>query len=182
MAIIDAEERKKIVETIKEEYKKQEARYLRDKTYLRHTLGGYFAGSAVDDLFHLFSLLGLSRCRNFIDLGSGDGRAVFVAGLFTQASGIELDPDLFSISKMMQERISVPVLFTQADFLDADLSQSDVIFINPDTHFYVLEKKLDREMQPGSMLIVYNAVYKPLNMRLINEIQLKGSKALVYGR
>lgn len=168
------------VQHIKEEYRKQEEKYLRENKYLRQTLGGYFAGAAIDDMHRLFTLMKLSQYKNFIDLGSGDGRVVFVASLFTKAEGVEIDPELHAIAERMKQRLPYTAKFVKGDFLNQNISDVDIIFLNPDSHVYALEKKLRQEMKKGALLIVYNAVYKPLNMKLVKEVKLKGSKALIY--
>ena len=170
----------KTVAIIKQEYRKQEEKYLREKKYLRQTLGGYFAGSAIDDMFRLFKLMKLSQYNKFVDLGSGDGRVVFVASLFTKARGVEIDPELHAIAEKMKHRLSIPAEFVEQDFLKEDISDTDIIFMNPDARMYDVEKKLHQEMKKHAMLIVYNAVFKPLNLKLVKEIKLKGSKALIY--
>lgn len=82
----------------------------------------------------------------FYDLGSGGGKAVFIAGLvydFSKACGIEKLNDLYQLSIATLSKLEVlPALktelpnkkiniqFLQDDFLKVDISDGDIIFIN----------------------------------------------------
>ena len=43
---------------------------------MRDTEVGFWGTAACDDVFELFQKINLSKFKNFIDLGSGDGKVV----------------------------------------------------------------------------------------------------------
>lgn len=113
----------------------------------------------------------------FYDLGSGAGKAVFAAALafpFLKVYGIELLPGLHKIAMMqinkantlihLQKELTQTYLprlstihFLNDDFLDRDISDGDIIFINATcltiyTWEAVVQKLLD--LKPGSRVIV----------------------------
>lgn len=106
----------------------------------------------------------------FYDLGSGAGKAVFTAASFfdmNKACGIELLPALYHLShqqirkaqpmaKACQRKLST-IEFIQEDFLQFDISDGDIIFINATClSFSSWEKILDKLMhlKIGSRVIV----------------------------
>lgn len=177
-----------ILKTISGEYKKLGGELLQNRKFLKATKLGYFAGSKIDDLYFVFDEIKLEKYKNFIDLGSGDGRAVLIASLYTNAEGIEIDKELAQTAEKMQKeigkkypRIIQNSAFVQGNYLiNADFSKYDIIFINPDNYFYELEKKLRKEMRQDALLVVYNPIFKPLNLKLKRKIGYGVSQALVY--
>ena len=99
----------------------------------------------------------------FLDLGSGDGRIVFLATLFgAMSTGIEFDKDIFESSIKAREKLSQRFDLSETklicgDFFDADLSRFDTIYYFMGGSFEEgrLEEKLAREMEPGAILIGY---------------------------
>jgi hypothetical protein len=91
---------------IKEEYERFYNHLLsRGRLPLKDTGAGYWAMSVSDDLWHLYRKLDLSKYKNFIDIGSGDGKAVAVASLFTKATGIEIDKELQDKAEEIRDRL-----------------------------------------------------------------------------
>lgn len=82
----------------------------------------------------------------FYDLGSGGGKAVFIAGLvfdFSKACGIEKLENLYELSMQLVTKLQdlperkallpnkvVPVEFIHGDFLEVDFSDADIVFVN----------------------------------------------------
>ena len=69
---------------------------------------------------------------NFVDLGSGRGKMVFMANMFFHcpATGIELLPTYIKVARRIARRAGCSgVSFLQQDFLSADLSQATVIYV-----------------------------------------------------
>ncbi|MDY7031090.1 MAG: hypothetical protein SVY10_04170 [Thermodesulfobacteriota bacterium] len=99
----------------------------------------------------------------FLDLGSGDGRVVFLATLFGAIStGIEFDGDIFKSSIKAREKLSQgfdlsETKLMRGDFFNADFSRFDSIYYFMGGSFEEgrLEEKLAREMEPGAILIGY---------------------------
>lgn len=118
--------------------------------------------------------------QKFIDLGSGDGRVVFVASLFgAQAYGIEYDKTLVDISMKARKTLSKKVIdpekvhFIQGDFFDHDFSAYDVLYLNIGcAESLRLIDKIDREAAPGSILIMY---WMPDEVKFKNFRFLEGS-------
>lgn len=95
------------------------------------------------------SILALTRPQPgevFYDLGSGGGKAVFIAGLvydFKKVCGIEKLNRLYLLCQELLEKLktlpewqqyfpdkTINIEFVQNDFLEQDISDGDIIFIN----------------------------------------------------
>jgi SAM-dependent methyltransferase len=100
--------------------------------------------------------------RRFLDLGSGDGRVVFLAAVLgADATGIEYDHPLHDIALEARRRLRriVPagrVTLRQGDFFEEDVSRYDVIFYFGDGTYLQdrMLAKLGREMRPGATLLL----------------------------
>jgi SAM-dependent methyltransferase len=102
----------------------------------------------------------------FYDLGSGSGKAVFIAGLafdFKKACGVEKLDDLYNLSmtllaKLKNEKNNIS--FIHGDFLSQDITDGDVIFINATCFrgqmFHDIITKL-RKLKPGTRIIFGSA-------------------------
>ena len=152
--------------------------FLKGSAPLKHTSLGLWGVAATDDVVGVFKRLQLSKYKRFIDLGSGDGKIVFLASLFTDATGIEVDPELITLSKDMQKRLKTQGTIVEGDYMQSDLSQYDLVFIHPDKEFYEIEKKIVQELQ--GTLVVYNAVFKPLQLPLRETFSIRGTEVCVY--
>ena len=124
---------------------------------------GIWGAAITGHIFEFFKKIKLQNYKNFIDLGSGDGKVVLTASLFgVKATGIEFDRDLIKTSIRIRDELGLKAEFLQEDFLKQDLSGYDIIFINPDKGFeYKLENKLLKEMRPEAKLFVYNNIFLP---------------------
>jgi len=105
----------------------------------------------------------LQNYKNFLDLGSGDGKVVLIASLFgVHACGIEHDKKLLKVGKKIQNTLKLKATFLNEDFFKQDISKYDIIFINPDTGFENgVEEKCLKEMNKKTKLFVYNNIFKP---------------------
>lgn len=106
----------------------------------------------------------------FYDLGSGAGKAVFVAASFfsiSKAYGVELLPGLYKLANSQvaraQELVKVhpqkmaDIEFIQDNFLNCDISNGDIIFINATCLSYPSWEKLFVklvQLKKGSRIIV----------------------------
>lgn len=134
------------------------------KLPLRDTGIGFWENSVSDDIWHLFNKIDLKRYKNFLDLGSGDGKVVLIASLFTNAHGIEADPELHKKAEEMKKRHNVRrAKFFHGNYMDHDLSKYDIIFLNPDKRLTELEPKLKSELK--GKLIVYNHLFHPQTLK-----------------
>ncbi len=146
---------------------------------MRDTEVGFWGTAACDDIFELFKKAGLHNYRNFIDLGSGDGKVVMIASLFTKASGVEFDRELHDKAEEIRAKLGIDAELICGDFLKMDISGYDLVFINPDKAFHKgVEKKLREELK--GTLIVYNMVYQPSGMSKGRTFWMGQTPATVY--
>lgn len=129
-------------------------------------------------LFELFRRLGLDKYESFLDLGSGDGIVVAVASLFTRAAGIESDERLHKDAEEIRQRLKMGYVLKNKDYLDEDLSQYNIIFINPDNYFYRLEKNLVEQF--NGTLIVADNIFRPLTLSPEKQISVRGTGFSIY--
>ncbi len=105
---------------------------------------------------------GHTKNVRFLDLGSGDGRVVFMAGLLgADAAGIEYDKQLVKISRQAGKALRDLIepkrwKIKKGDFFKSPWSGYDVIFFFDLSSFEPerVRQKLRREMDPGAILIV----------------------------
>ncbi|MFH1072702.1 MAG: hypothetical protein V1743_04710 [Nanoarchaeota archaeon] len=137
------------------------------KSLFRKTGLGYWGTSNAYDLFDFFQKIHLEQYRHFLDLGSGDGRMVFIASLFTKASGIEMDDELYAESTRLQKiilaRKTVPeknITLIHGDFMAHSFSAYDFLMSYYDKAFTPeLEAKIQGEFKGDFYL--YNNIYTP---------------------
>ncbi|MEW5911896.1 MAG: hypothetical protein AB1814_05025 [Thermodesulfobacteriota bacterium] len=136
---------------------------------------GMWACSRAEEVYDLLLKLRLENCRHFADLGSGDGRVVLLASLFTQATGIEADPELCQAGARMAEKLGLSrARFICADCRSVDLSPYDLLFIYPDKPLDWLEERLPADW-PGRLL-VYGPYFRP--RRLTHEKTLYAGETM----
>ena len=165
---------------INDAYHELTAEFIAGKKLLKTTVKGTFASAACSTLQELFKKIKLGKYNSFCDLGSGDGRVVAVASTFTTATGIEHDHELIQISKKMVEKLGLThCTMVEGDYLFEDLSKFDVLFINPDGPLYKLEKKL-RDSNFKGLLVMFSALYEPLNLNKKDEMFIDMIKIGIY--
>lgn len=121
---------------------------------------GMWACSDPGELLDLFQQVDLGSFGHLADLGSGDGRAVLLASLFTRATGIEADPWLLATSRCLARELGLTrASFLEGDCRQADLTPYDLLFIYPDKPLAWLEALLPAQW-PGRLL-VYGAGFRP---------------------
>lgn len=137
--------------------------YAKGKVPMGDTEKGIWGIANTQDIYDFFVKIKIQKYKNFIDLGSGDGKVVLIASLFgVNAVGIEFDRELIKTSIRIRDELGVKADIIQGDFLKEDLSKFDFIFINPDKGFeYGLEDKLLKEMQQKARLFIYNNIFLP---------------------
>ncbi len=126
---------------------------------MRSTEYGFYGSASLHATYEFFTKHGLQRYESFLDLGSGDGRVVLCASLFTTAHGVEGDPELVETSKQIRDDVDVDCSFTCADFYELDWSDHDMLFINPDSKLD--ERFMDKARGSDAELVVYNDMYLP---------------------
>ena len=156
-------DKNKTFHKIKEEYDAFYKSFLKKgKIPCYDTEVGIWGVSVSNNIYEFFKKIKLGKYKNFLDLGSGDGKVVLIASLFTKATGIEYDKKLVKKSIEIKDKLGLKCDFIQGDFLDSgfDFGKYDIIFINPDKGFHKgTEDKLLKEMK--GKLFVYNFVFQP---------------------
>lgn len=152
------------------------------KFSFKSTEKGYWGISVLDDVFELFKRIKLDNYKSFLDLGSGDGRVVLTASLFTKATGIEFDKELhnWSLQLMKELKLTQNAAFLNTDFLQHDLSKYDIIFCFPDQPMSrYIEPKLLKELR--GRLIVHGPHFHPLQLKKLETMDVNGTFVSVYG-
>lgn len=127
---------------------------------------GIWGPAGTQDVYDFFVKIKLQNFKHFLDLGSGDGKVVLIASLFTDATGIEFDKELNDFGLKVKKELKLKCNLIQDDFFKYDFSKYDIIFINPDQGFHKgLEEKLVKEMQPKAKLFIYNNIFQPLHLK-----------------
>jgi trans-aconitate methyltransferase len=146
----------------------------REKNRLGRTEQSTTYGEVVPESFaELVAAAEPAEGEVFIDLGSGTGKATFMAALsfpFSRVLGVELLPGLGELARQLlarydaefrphlpEQRQRQRIEFVDGDFLELDLSSVDVVFAHA-TCFAPelvaqLGKKLE-ELKPGARVIV----------------------------
>ncbi len=171
---------KEKLEQIKAEYGKFYKSFLKKgKLPMGDTEAGFWGTAAADDVFELFQKIELQKFKSFIDLGSGDGKVVLIASLFTNSAGIEFDDDLHKKAVEIRDRLKLKAELMKGDFMKHDISKYGIVFINPDKPFNKgLEKKLRKELK--GILLVYNVIYHPGTMKKGKIYWMEQVPATVY--
>ncbi len=122
---------------------------------------GLFYPILLEDMLPAFERY-VSGGTRFLDLGSGDGRVVFLANVLgADAVGIEYDQQMVKISRRAAKALKGLIdrkrtRIIRGDFFDSTWSGYGVIFFFDQSSFEPerVRRKLAREMDPGTVLIV----------------------------
>lgn len=133
-----------------------------------NTAYGLYGSSGMLDCFELFRKIGLENYRKFVDLGSGDGRIVLLASLFTHATGIEGDKELHDLAvrsrEELHDRLPARSDFLNDDYTQTDLSGYDCIFIYADHDWPAnFQEKLLSECK--AVLLSRHNIYRPTMLK-----------------
>ena len=140
---------------------------------------GFYSSAVLTEVFKLFKKVGLQNYRHFLDLGSGDGRVVLAASLFTRSTGVEIDPRLVVASQHMKQRLRLKANFIQKNFYDYHIGKHDIVFVNPDQPMQRgMENKLLDELK--GHLIVYGPHFHPTLLRMKRRFNINGTYVGVY--
>ena len=169
------------IDQIKDAYRNFHEEYLSGSpVLLKYMEHGVWAPSSIKDMWRLFRKHG-GREKRFLDLGSGDGIAVATASLFfMEAHGIEIDESLYNSSNRLIELLGIKnAHLEKKDFMEADFSASDAIFIAPDKPFTLkLERKIRNEL--NGILIVYSSIFRPETLKPSEIIPTKHHETALY--
>jgi len=150
---------------IKEYYNKIDNLRLKKGNSIRPTKYGIFGSSDCGVVFDVFNMLELQKYKNFVDLGSGDGRVVLIASLFTKVAGFETDKKLNNFAKKARKNLQLTADFRTEDYFQEDLSKYDALFIYPSRNYNQKFKKKALDELKG-LLIVYK-IYFPRYLKKV---------------
>ncbi|MBI4452813.1 methyltransferase domain-containing protein [Candidatus Woesearchaeota archaeon] len=142
---------------------------------------GFWNASSPDESYEAFKKIKLEKFKNFLDIGSGDGKIVLIAALFCKnAEGVEIDDFLHHKALEMQSRLGIKnVALHNKDLFEHDFSKYDVLFLAPDTPLERgLENKLLKEMK--GKLIHFGHHFHPKNLKKENSFMVEGNLVTVY--
>lgn len=149
------------------------------KLPLRETVAGFWGTSICDELLSIFKRINLENCRHFLDVGSGDGRTVLIASLFTKATGIELDLQLYKKSLEIRDKLGLQAEFLHDDFFNHDFSDYDVLFCYPDKPlYYGLDQKFRDELQ--GRLVIYGPRMDNVRLHHHDSFRVNGTLINIY--
>jgi SAM-dependent methyltransferase len=121
---------------------------------------GRFEPSPIEVVERMLHLANVTADDVVYDLGSGDGRIVIMAAARHGARGVgvEIDPQLVSLSRREAKRHQVEhlVTFVNADALTVDVSAATVVtlFLTRQANL-LLRPKLHSELRPGARVVSY---------------------------
>lgn len=145
----------------------------------RSTKKGFWGCSIMAEVYELFKKIELEKYSSFLDLGSGDGRVVLIASLFTKAYGIEADEELVGISEGFKEKLGIKnAFFKRGDFLKQNIVRYDVLYHFPDKPMKEVEDKLVKEMR--GIFILYGPHFLPMRLKQKRLIYLGMNSASIY--
>ena len=110
-----------------------------------------------EELTKLAALEETKDTKKFVDLGSGDGRAVIAfARAGAEAHGYEINPLLVLVSrnKIKKAGIAKKAHIHWSSFWQKDLSEYDTVFVFGVSRIMAdLAQKLEKELKPGSVVL-----------------------------
>ena len=100
----------KLFSQIKKEYDEfYKSLLLRGRLPMWSTEKGFWNAAVSDEIYEAFKKIKLDKFKNFLDIGSGDGKVVLIASLFCKkAEGIEIDDFLHNKALEMQLKFKIP--------------------------------------------------------------------------
>ena len=147
------------------------------------TSKGFWNAAISDEIYGAFKKLKLNKFKNFLDIGSGDGKVVLIASLFCKnAEGVEIDSFLHNKALQMQNKLELlNVAFHNKDFFQHDFSKYDVLFLAPDAPMERgLENKLLKEM--NGKLIHHGHHFHPKSLKKEDSFLVNENLVSVYSK
>lgn len=143
------------------------------------TAKGIWASSSPDELFGFFCDCRLDKSSLLIDLGSGDGIVTCIAGLFTRAIGIEVDPGLCRVAcrAVRDLRLKGRVGIICGDYREHKIWRADCLYIYPDKPVYELERMLNNWR---GRLMIYGPHFPPRQMESLGSFRQGSERMTAY--
>jgi len=145
----------------------------------RSTKSGMWATSGIRQVYGAFRHFELHRYNHMADLGSGDGIVVLIGSLFTHATGYETDDWLYKESIKLCNSLSLTnARFLNENFLHADLSGYDLLYLYPDKPFDDLAERLHATWR--GRLLVNGPHFPPSHFNKVAEYLPSTGKFVLY--
>ena len=144
---------------------------------------GFWNASVADEIYNSFKKIKLGRFKNFLDIGSGDGKVVLIAALFCRnAEGVEIDDLLHHKAIEIQTKLCIfNAKFRNLDFFEHNFSKYDALFLAPDAPLQRgLESKLLKEMK--GKLIHYGHHFHPKSLKKNKSFLANGTLVTIYSK
>lgn len=127
--------------------------------YLSFFTGAPFVTTPMHIVTEMIELAKLKKTDVVVDMGSGDGRILIAAAKKgAHAKGWELNPFLVAWTKLVARIYHVQTAVTVfcTSYHQANLTEATVVmFYNIPSHVPALEKKLQKELRPGTKILSY---------------------------
>jgi len=167
---------------IKKEYDNFYRNLLKDgKLPMWSTSKGFWNAAIADEVYGSFKRLKLNKFKDFLDIGSGDGKVVLIASLFCKnTDGIEIDNFLHNKAQQIKNKFGIKnAVFHNKDFFEHDFSKYDILFLAPDAPLERgLENKLLKEMK--GKLIHYGHHFNPRFLKKEDSFLVNGNLVSLY--
>jgi hypothetical protein len=145
----------------------------------RRTKSGMWATSGIREVYDAFRYFHVHLYSHIADLGSGDGIVVLIGSLFTHATGYETDDWLYKKSIKLRDSLNLAnARFLQQNFLHADLSVYDLLYLYPDKPFDDLAERLHTTW--SGRLVVNGSHFPPRYFSKIGEYLHPSGKFVLY--
>jgi len=151
------------------------------KLPMRSTSKGFWNAAIADEVYEAFKKLKMNHFKNFLDIGSGDGKVVLIASLFCKnAEGIEIDKPLHNKAIEIKNKLKIDnAVFHNKDFFEHDFSKYDVLFLAPDAPLERgIENKLLKEM--SGKLVHYGHHFHPKFLKKEKNFLVDGNLVSIY--
>ena len=144
---------------------------------------GFWNAAISDEIYEAFKKIKLGKFKNFLDIGSGDGKVVLTASLFCKnAEGVEIDKSLHDKAVQIKNKLKINnVILHNKDFFQHDFSEYDVLFLAPDSSLdRGLENKLLNEMK--GKLVHYGHHFHPRFLKKEKSFLVSNTLVSIYSR
>lgn len=178
---IQTSEREAIFSRVEEAYRLfYQGLYEQGEFPYRSTRSGMWAVSCGREAYGAFCRLKIDQYEHVADLGSGDGKIVLLASLFTRATGYEVDEELYFKALELRDLLGLfRACFVRQDFMETDLDPYDLLYIYPDKPLDALEEKLLQSRWCGRLL-VNGPHFPPRRLRKIAEVLPGAGRFFLY--
>ena len=119
-------------------------------------VGAPYVPTKKSELAKLFDHLKMRKGSKLVDMGSGDGRVLYLASQKGyKATGYELNPFLVLITKIKLQKFKKSKVFIKS-YWSANVSKADIVFMFSAQPFMArMFDKLQKELKPGAIVVSY---------------------------